>query len=91
MDVDISKKATVAEQAVTISSKINKNSVEITTPGVKYHYDLKAAPHKGVKTPHVQRSFRNINPEGKAFWNKDTKWVRSMNQQDIRIVKKVIE
>ncbi len=80
---------TLTEQAKDLSNKVGKNSVEIKTPDVKYHYDLKGAPHKGIDTPHVQRSLKNTNSKtGQTYWNKDTKWVRSMTQQDIRLVRK---
>lgn len=82
-------KPSLLEQAKDLSNKVGKNSVEITTSNVKYHYDLKGASHKGVDTPHIQRSFQNTNPKtGQTFWNKDTKWVQPMTQQDIRIVRK---
>jgi len=82
----------IAEQAKDLSHEIKKNSITITTPNTKYHFDLRGAEHKGVKTPHVQRSFPNTNPEsGVTYWNKDSKWIRPMDQQDLRIVKEYLK
>ena len=84
----------VKDQALDVKKDLNngQNSVNVgTTDGVT-HYDLDGASHKGVDTPHVQKSKKNTNPEtGETFVNKDRKNVRSMNQQDIRTVKKVLK
>ncbi|MDV3799181.1 hypothetical protein CMU10_13530 [Elizabethkingia anophelis] len=40
-----------------------------------------------METPHVQRSFLDTNRNGETFLNKDRKWVRPMDQQDLRIIK----
>ncbi|WP_139420305.1 DUF6443 domain-containing protein [Chryseobacterium mulctrae] len=64
-----------------------KNSVSIGTKDGAFHYDLRGATHKGVETPHVQRSFLNTNSSGQTFLNKDRKWVQPMTQQDVRTVR----
>ena len=78
----------LVQQATNLSHKIGKNSVKMTTPNVRYHYDLRGPAHKGVNTPHVQRSLPNVDPSGTLHWNKDSKWVRPMTQQEIRMIRK---
>ena len=87
MSIDKGKGATIKEQALSIKAEVNANSVSIRTPDQVIHYDLEGASHKGVETPHVQRSTYNTNPNtGETFVNKDRKSVRPMTQQDIRTV-----
>ncbi|MDH6309442.1 RHS repeat-associated protein [Dysgonomonas sp. PFB1-18] len=76
------------QQATDLSHRIRKNSVKMKTSNVIYHYDLRGPAHKGVPTPHVQRSLPNVDSNGVLHWNKDSKWVRSMTQQDIRMLRK---
>ncbi|GAB0157811.1 hypothetical protein CHRYSEOSP005_30970 [Chryseobacterium sp. Alg-005] len=64
-----------------------KNRVSIGTTDGALHYDLRGAPHKGVETPHIQRSFLNTNNKGETFLNKDRKWVQPVTQQDVRIIR----
>ncbi|MBD8389038.1 RHS repeat-associated core domain-containing protein [Dysgonomonas sp. BGC7] len=78
----------LVQQAISLSHKIGKNSVKMRTTNVMYHYDLRGPAHKGVLTPHVQRSLPNIDTKGVLHWNKDSKWVRPMTQQEIRMIRK---
>ncbi|HMG66708.1 MAG TPA: RHS repeat-associated core domain-containing protein [Chitinophagaceae bacterium] len=84
---------TISEQALDISKQENKNSISIESgDNMTYHYDLKGAPHKGVSTPHVQRSFKNTNSStGESFFNKDSKWVRPMTQADIDFIRNYLD
>jgi len=87
-------KPSIQQQALDVKKNLNngKNSVNVGTVDGVTHFDLDGATHKGVKTPHVQKSVKNTNPNtGKTFINKDNKSVRPMTQQDIRTVKKVLE
>jgi RHS repeat-associated protein len=86
-------KPTVKQQALNVKKNLNngKNSVNVGTVEGVTHFDLDGATHKGVETPHVQKSYKNTNAKGETFINKDRKNVRPMNQQDIRTVKKVLE
>ncbi|UTW60395.1 hypothetical protein KFE96_00090 [Kordiimonas sp. SCSIO 12603] len=53
---------------------------------------MKGASHRGVDTPHVQQSHKNVNPRtGETHLNKDRKNVRTMTKQDIRTVKKYLK
>ena len=91
---DGSETPTIKEQALDVKNNQNngKNSVTVQTPDKKVHYDLDGATHKGVETPHKQYSYPNTNPAtGQTYWNKDRKTVDPINQQDIRVVKKVLE
>lgn len=63
----------LVQQATRLSHKIGKNSVKMTTPNVMYDYDLRGPAHKGVPTPHVQRSLPNVDAKGVLHWNKDSK------------------
>jgi RHS repeat-associated protein len=84
----------IKNQALDVKKDLNdgKNSVNVGTKDGVTHYDLDGASHKGVETPHVQKSTTNTNPKtGETFVNKDRKNVRPMNQQDIRTVKKVLK
>jgi Bacterial toxin 24 len=88
-----SKVKSIADQAQDLK-KVNggKNSVNVGTVNGKTHYDLDGAAHKGVETPHVQKSYNHTNPRtGETYLNKDRKDVRPMNQQDVRTVRKVLE
>ena len=87
-------KPSVKDQALDVKKNLNdgKNSVNVGTVNGTTHFDLDGATHKGVETPHVQKSVKNTNPNtGKTYINKDNKNVRPMTQQDIRTVKKVLE
>ena len=86
-------KPSIKQQAKSIKEAIgNKNTVTVQTPNQQVHFDLDGPIHKGVPTPHVQRSLPNTNPNtGQTFFNKDRKFVRPMNQQDLRTVKKVLK
>ncbi|WP_347066850.1 polymorphic toxin type 24 domain-containing protein [Flavobacterium sp. WV_118_3] len=82
----------VTEQALEISNRIKKNSINIRTPNKTLHFALQGATYKGVSTPHIQQSLPNINPKtGQIFWNKDKQWVRPMPQQDIRIIQNYLK
>ena len=99
-------KKTVKEQALDIKKSIgNKNTVtiKVDTKGTKsgkdvsvreFNFDLDGPAHKGVDTPHVQRSIENVNPKtGKRHLNKDNsaEGVRPMTQQDIRAIKNFLK
>ena len=82
------------EQASAIKHLLNndKNSVTIQTPNQKIHFDLDGPTHKGVTTPHKQYSNPNTNPNtGQTFWNKDSKTVDPLTQQDIRIIRNYLQ
>ncbi|MBL7999656.1 MAG: hypothetical protein JNL32_13605 [Candidatus Kapabacteria bacterium] len=82
----------VSEQAAALNREAGKNTITIQTPDKILHYDLVGPPHRGVSTPHVQRSLPNVNPNtGELFMNKDGKWVRPMEQQDIRVVRNYLK
>lgn len=81
-------------QAKNIQDGLNngKNSANVTTSSKIIHYDLSGASHKGVNTPHVQYSNQNVNPEtGEVFFNKVRRNANTMNQQDIRTLRKALE
>jgi hypothetical protein len=81
-----------ANRVKEVQSKISKNSIKLPSgnPNIRYRYDLRGAPHKGVPTPHVQREIRNIAPDGTVHWNKDNKWVRSMQKEDLEMIEKYL-
>src|SRR6185437_5875254 len=76
----------VAKDAKALFKLWNKNRVTIPTEEGEMHYDLQGAAHKGVGTPHVQRSVANTGPDGTTWMNKDRQWVRPMTKADIKII-----
>ncbi len=91
--IKVPKAKPIKKQALDVKKNLNngKNSVNVGTSEGVTHFDLDGATHKGVETPHVQKSYKNTNAKGETFINKDRKNVRPMNQQDIRTVKKVLK
>ncbi|SMC74991.1 DUF6443 domain-containing protein [Pedobacter africanus] len=90
---EISLKKTFEEQVDGLV-KLNKgkNSVTIRTEKGATHFDLKGAPHKGTPTPHVQHSYKNVNPKtGQTFLNKDRGPATPITQQQIRLIRKFLE
>jgi len=82
----------LVRQADELAEQVGKNTVTVTTPKGKIHYDLRGAPHKGVPTPHVQKSVRNVNPTtGASYYNKNRKYVKGMTQDDIRTIKNYLK
>ena len=50
------------------------------------------ATHKGTPTPHVQYSYKNVNPmTGQTFLNKDRGPAAPITQQQIRLIRKFLE
>lgn len=91
------KTPSVKEQAISVKNNLNggKNRVTVGTVDGATHFDLDSksgtGSHKGVGTPHVQKSEFNTNPAtGTTHLNKNNSFVRPMTQQDIRTVKKVL-
>jgi hypothetical protein len=77
----------VKQKAAQIAKEQKKNRITIGSPDGAYHYDSIGATHKGVETPHLQRSYWRVNPyTGERFLNKDRKYVRRLTKQDIRLI-----
>jgi len=75
----------VKNEAHNIWKSWGKNRVTIPAENGELHFDLTGTAHRGVGTPHVQRSLWNTNPHtGKAFLNKDNNWVRPMTKADLK-------
>lgn len=89
-----SGKKPLTNQASDIKNNLNdgKYSVHVQTSNGLVRYDLEGRAHGGVDTPHKQSYKVNTNPEtGKTNLSRTSKKAESMNQQDIRTVRKTLE
>ena len=88
---ETNKHLSTEQKAKQIAKEQNANSITIKQKEQHTHYDLQGAPHKTLKTPHVQVSKRNVNPKtGATFYNKDRGPAKPMTDKDIRLLKNYI-